>query len=121
MAARKKLFDQGVEMSVLAKVIKTAGALAAAIAGVAAFFVAGPALAQTGAYPVKIDMGGDSAVSKSIVLPLNKAAIVELPRDAADVLVSQPAVVDAVVRSPRRVYLLGLATWKFRLSATWTR
>lgn len=56
----------------------------------------------------KIDFGGDSAVSKSIVLPLNKAAIVELPQAAADVLVSQPTVVDAVIRSPQRVYLLGL-------------
>lgn len=109
MAVRKKLFDQGVEMSVLAKVIKQAGVFAA-IAGAAALSAASPALAQIGAHPVKIDMGGDSVVSKSIVLPLNKAAIVELPRDATDVLVSQPAVVDAVVRSPRRVYLLGLAT-----------
>ncbi|MEZ5894817.1 MAG: type II and III secretion system protein family protein [Parvularculaceae bacterium] len=55
-----------------------------------------------------IDYGGQSSVSKSIVLPLDKAAIVELPRAASDVLVSQPATVDAVIRSPRRVYLLGL-------------
>lgn len=57
---------------------------------------------------VKINPGGEGPVSKSIVLPLNKAAIVELPRAANDVLVSQPSIVDAVVRSPRRVYLLGL-------------
>ncbi len=69
-----------------------------------------PAAAQRGAQAVRIDTGGDSAVSKSIVLPLDKAAIVELPYAASDVLVSQPGVVDAVVRSPRRVYLLGLAT-----------
>ena len=67
-----------------------------------------PAAAQRGAYPVKIDGGGATEVSKSLVLPLNKAAVVELPQAAADVLVSQPTVVDAVVRSPRRVYLLGL-------------
>ncbi|MEL7486193.1 MAG: type II and III secretion system protein family protein [Pseudomonadota bacterium] len=67
------------------------------------------AAAQRGAYPVRIDTGGESDVSQSIVLPLNKAAIVELPRGASDVLVSQPTVVDAVVRSPRRVYLLGLS------------
>ena len=56
----------------------------------------------------RVDLGGESAVSKSIVLPLNKAAVVELPQAAADVLVSQPTVVDAVIRSPQRVYLLGL-------------
>ncbi len=70
--------------------------------------VLSPASAQRGSQPVRIDMGGESAVSKSIILPLNKAAIVELPQAAADVLVSQPTVVDAVVRSPKRVYLLGL-------------
>lgn len=71
-------------------------------------FYSQAALAQTGAYQPKIDTGGESAVSKSIVLPLNKAAIVELPRAASDVLVAQPTMVDAVVRSPRRVYLLAL-------------
>ena len=84
--------------------------LLSAIVGSAMIIVGAstPAMAQRGAQPVRIDTGGESAVSKSIVLPLNKAAIVELPRAAADVLVSQPTVVDAVVRSPRRVYLLGL-------------
>ena len=76
---------------------------AAALASAA---IASPANAQS--RTVTIDTGGASSVSKSIVLPLNKAAIVELPRAASDVLVSQPTVVDAVVRSPRRVYLLGL-------------
>ncbi|MEO0834263.1 MAG: pilus assembly protein N-terminal domain-containing protein, partial [Pseudomonadota bacterium] len=68
-----------------------------------------PASAQRGINQVKIDMGGESEYSKSIILPLNKAAIVNLPSSAADVLVSQPSIVDAVVRSSRRVYLLGLS------------
>ncbi|MEM9705329.1 MAG: type II and III secretion system protein family protein [Pseudomonadota bacterium] len=80
--------------------------LAGILAGV--FLVGGSANAQRGAYPVKIDGGGESDVSRRLVLPLDKAAIVDLPRAASDVLVSQPTVVDAVVRSPRRVYLLGL-------------
>ncbi|MFN3958364.1 MAG: type II and III secretion system protein family protein [Parvularculaceae bacterium] len=80
--------------------------LAAALAALAAL---SPALAQQrgGAAP-RISLGGDGAASRSIVLPLNKAAIVELPTAAADVLVSQPSVVDAVIRSSQRVYLLGL-------------
>ena len=40
---------------------------------------------------------------------LNKAAIVELPVAARDVLVSNPAIVDAVVRTNKRTYLIGLA------------
>ncbi len=58
---------------------------------------------------VKIDLGGDGPVSQSLVLPINKAAVIELPVDARDVLVSNPAIVDAVIRTPRRVYVLGIA------------
>lgn len=58
---------------------------------------------------VKIDRGGTGQVSRSIVLGLNKAAIVELPVAARDVLVSNPAIVDAVVRTNKRTYLIGLA------------
>jgi pilus assembly protein CpaC len=79
----------------------------ALVIAVASMAVAGPAFAQRSG-EATVDAGGSSAVSKSIVLPLDKAAIVELPRAASDVLVSQPTLVDAVIRSPRRVYLLGL-------------
>ncbi|MFN4231308.1 type II and III secretion system protein family protein [Parvibaculum sp.] len=58
---------------------------------------------------VKIDQGGAGQASRSIVLGLNKAAIVELPVAARDVLVSNPAIVDAVVRTSKRTYLIGLA------------
>jgi pilus assembly protein CpaC len=73
----------------------------------AAIAALSPAAAQNAAREARIDLGGGAA-SRSIVLPLNKAAIVELPTAASDVLVSQPSVVDAVIRSSRRVYLLGL-------------
>ncbi len=43
-----------------------------------------------------------------LILPLDKAAIVELDTNASDVLVSNPQVVDAVVRSPRRIFVLAL-------------
>ncbi len=89
----------------------TGRTIVAALAGVFAVSAAmSPAAAQRGTQSVRIDTGGASNVSQSIILPLNKAAIVELPQPAVDVLVSQPSVVDAVVRSPRRVYLLGLTT-----------
>jgi pilus assembly protein CpaC len=42
-------------------------------------------------------------------LPLGKSAIVELPIDVADALVSNPAIADAILRTPRRIYVLGLA------------
>lgn len=81
----------------------------------AALFMAGalaapiPAGAAVGgAQLVKIDSGGASATSRTIVLGLNKAAIVELPSAARDVLVSDPKIVDAVVRTSTRTYLIGL-------------
>ncbi len=39
-------------------------------------------------------------------LSLDKAAVVQLDDDARDVLVSNPDLVDAVVRTPRRIFLL---------------
>lgn len=43
-------------------------------------------------------------------LPLGKSAIIELPVDVRDMLVTNPLVADAVLRSPRRIYVLGLAS-----------
>jgi len=57
---------------------------------------------------VKVDKGGEGTRTRSVVLGLNKAAVVELPVSARDVLVSDPAIVDAVVRTPKRIYLIGL-------------
>jgi pilus assembly protein CpaC len=45
-------------------------------------------------------------VTQRITLGLNKAVIVTLDTDARDVLVSSPDIVDAVVRTPRRIFLM---------------
>lgn len=46
-------------------------------------------------------------VKKTIKLGLNKAVVVDLPTDAHDILVADPALADAVTRSSRRIYLFG--------------
>jgi len=48
--------------------------------------------------------------SKRITLGLNKAVVIELDADAKDVLVSSPDIVDAVVRTPRRIFLMATKT-----------
>lgn len=48
-------------------------------------------------------------IPQRLSLSLNKAAILELDRDARDVVIANPAVVDAVVRTPRRIFVLSLA------------
>jgi pilus assembly protein CpaC len=42
-----------------------------------------------------------------IKLGLNKSIVVDLPADAYDILVANPAVADAVTRTARRIYLFG--------------
>jgi pilus assembly protein CpaC len=66
--------------------------------------VARPEPTQT----LQIRAGGTGPVSRRLLLPLHKAAIIELPEDSRDVLVSSPDIVDAVVRTPRRIYVVGL-------------
>jgi pilus assembly protein CpaC len=46
--------------------------------------------------------------ARFISLGRGKSVVVELPRDAKDVLVANPAVANAVVRSARRVFLIGV-------------
>jgi pilus assembly protein CpaC len=57
---------------------------------------------------LQIRPGGSGPNSHHLNLGINKAVIIELPQDARDVLVSNPEVVDAVVRTPRQVYVVGM-------------
>ncbi len=68
----------------------------------------GAVMAAGDAQLVRISEGGSSSASRTLTLGLNKAAIIELPVDARDVLVSNPAIVDAVVRTARRTYVIGM-------------
>ncbi|WP_422021901.1 type II and III secretion system protein family protein [Pyruvatibacter mobilis] len=87
-------------------------------AGLAFVLSAAPAAAPTSAAQllggeegtpvVRVDPGGEGANSQVMTLGLNKAAVVELPVDASDVLISNPEIADAIVRSARRTYLLGM-------------
>jgi pilus assembly protein CpaC len=86
--------------------------LAAVAAGTLAFAqpcVAGPEQLRTdteSAGTREITVAGRAGQTERITLALGKAAVVKLDTDARDVLVSDPAVVDAVVRTPRRIFLL---------------
>ena len=84
--------------------------LAGAALALLGFALASPqARAQTAAPtdPMRVDLATASAQSVSI--PKGKSAIVDLPVDARDVLVTDPKVADAVLRSPRRIYVVGLS------------
>src|SRR5690349_3643696 len=55
---------------------------------------------------IHITASKDGPVHQRMTMSLDKAAIVELDTEAHDVLVSNPDIVNAVVRSPRRIFLL---------------
>jgi pilus assembly protein CpaC len=56
---------------------------------------------------IKVVTGPGQPTNQHLTLGLNKATIVELDSDAKDVMVSSPDIVDAVVKTPRRIFLLG--------------
>ncbi len=56
---------------------------------------------------VDIREPGAGPTSERIDLPLGQAAVVQLPVDAVDVMVANPEVADAVVRTPTRAFVLG--------------
>ena len=68
---------------------------------------AAPIMAAPADQVLRIDL--TTAGAQSLVLSRGKSAIIELPVDVRDMLVTNPAVADAVLRGPRRIYVLGMA------------
>jgi pilus assembly protein CpaC len=48
-----------------------------------------------------------SKTTQRVKLGFNKSVVIDLPSDAYDILVANPAVADAVTRTSRRIYLFG--------------
>jgi len=63
--------------------------------------------ASDGSTRVNLSASGDTM--QVLSLPRGKSAVVDLPVDARDVLVTNPAVADAVLRGPRRIMVMGVA------------
>jgi pilus assembly protein CpaC len=45
--------------------------------------------------------------SRSVALGVGKSVVIDFPRDIKDVLVANPKIANAVVRSSRRAYVIG--------------
>jgi len=65
-----------------------------------------PSLERAG--EMRVDLSSQGQAGKTLSIPRGKSAIVELPVDARDVLVTNPLVADTVLRSPRKIYVMGL-------------
>lgn len=62
-----------------------------------------------GAHESNLTIGAHESLpqSREVKLALNKAMVVELPRELRDIMVSAPEFMDAVVQSSNRVHLIG--------------
>lgn len=69
--------------------------------------ISGPVMAPPADTVLRVDLTASGA--QTLSLSRGKSAIVELPTDVRDMLVTNPAVADAVLRGPRRIYVLGMA------------
>ncbi len=78
--------------------------------GTAGSFAGGANVDDANARVVNVSVHDTNKSSRRIVLALSKATVVQLDADARDVLVSNPDIVDAVVRTPRRIFLLAQKT-----------
>lgn len=69
-----------------------------------------PARAQsTGPSPVLNVGTSEHAIARKLDLSIGRSLIVELPRDAKEVFVANPKVANAVVRSARKLFIIGIA------------
>jgi pilus assembly protein CpaC len=57
---------------------------------------------------VRVDLSSDTTRTQSLSLPKGKSAVIDLPTDAQDVLVTDPKVANVVLSTRRRIYVLGV-------------
>lgn len=86
------------------------------LAGLAALLISGPssAAAQRGPgstmtpAPVLAVGANETETSRKVDLSVGRSLVVDLPRDAKEVFVANPKVANAVVRSTRKVFVIGI-------------
>ena len=67
-----------------------------------------PAFAADPAHVPVIQVAASEATSRFIPLGIGKSVAIDLPADIKDVLVADPKIANAVIRSSRRVYMIGV-------------
>ena len=68
---------------------------------------AAPAIAPATASMAQVASSDNT--SSFVVLGIGKSVVIDLPRDVKDVLIADPKIANAVIRSARRVYMIGAA------------
>lgn len=70
--------------------------------------IAGPAVAEPNLMGTKIIHPGETGVSEYMTIGLNKSVVIELGASAADVVITNPDIADAVVQTSKRLILRGV-------------
>lgn len=68
----------------------------------------GPAVAEPNLMSTKIIHPGESGVSEHMTIGLNKSVVIELGSPAADIVITNPEIADAVVQTSKRIILRGV-------------
>lgn len=85
------------------------GIVIATMLAIVAFGATGSGAIAAGDYPKMVRVGAGERVSnRELPVGLGRSVVIELGEDVRDVLVSDPAIADAVVRTSRRVFVLGV-------------
>ena len=106
------LFNDQLSAAARQRLVRKILRLTAAVAlGSAALHLAAPLLAgQARASDLDLSTSGtQSDGSRFVRIGLNKSVVIRLPEDAKDVIVGNPAIVDAVVRTKNTAYLFARA------------
>ena len=91
--------------SEIAKAARTAAVLTATLLASAAAMMAVPGMPTPKAFAGDLDQQGEDSGARFVRIGLNKSIVIHLPAEAKDVLVGNPDVVDAVVRTRNTAYL----------------
>ncbi len=57
---------------------------------------------------LQVEDGNSAGFTRSLSMGIGKSVIVDLPEDAAEIFVGDPKVANAIVRSARKLYVIGL-------------
>lgn len=74
-----------------------------------ALLLAGPTQALAAEPPEQAASSSSHAASRRLDLSIGRSFVLDLPRDAKEVFVANPRIANAVVRSARQIFIIGIA------------
>ncbi|MBI2715210.1 MAG: type II and III secretion system protein family protein [Rhizobiales bacterium] len=102
------MIDRGDVRDMATRTLIRTAALTALILGAGLAPMGAARAADPQRMPV-IQVAASEATSRFIPLGIGKSVAIDLPADIKDVLVADPKIANAVIRSSRRVYMIGVA------------